>query len=805
MAQQPWDGEREAALRQARAGDLPGALKVLERLHDAHPQDLTLTSDFIVAMGWADRDDDVIRHYRVMSPGPRRDYLLIAVGLAYRHLKLPAEALAIYRLGLAQSPDNAEMAAGEIRSLTDLNESVAAILAADQNLKRWGERLPVLLAAGYAAAAQGKPVEGLRYVDRGLALDPPNSEARHDRLLMIALMGAPQVALSLDDAAPGALSAAERRLLEGDAAAALVRWGVFEPISEAERFAATDRALAALDGLILRWATQGPEAHQAILRARFDRMVALRDRVRMADALAEYEALVALGVPIPGYVLVAAADASLYLRQPEQARDLYLRGLAVDPRNPETRLALFYAYVDLDDLPSAYRQVDAAQADQAIWLYLKGLPDPQENPDHAAAELAAAEARLYADDLAAAHERIARLAEAAPNNTRYVSALANIYSVRGWTRRAEVEFEISRALKPKNAATETAQARNFLDLRDYERVPAPLADLKNRFPEDLGVRRLDRLWRVHNMAEFRLTVEQALRASASAQGGSGLAIDAQLFSPPVAANWRIFAGEHVAREQLAVGEGRIALRRSGVGVEYRNRDLVATLEGAVSAYGGDVDATLSAGGGRGRAGARATLAWSPDDHWLFGFEADSFARDTPLRALRAGVTARSGQLSATYRVSESREFELTAEGMSFSDGNQRGGLSGQYTERLLTAPFWSVDGILRVATSGNSADSERRYYNPRADAGVSTGLSITQAIYRRYEFTYDHHLTLTPGVYWERGHSSSAVASLLYEHRLRIDDVLELSLGATLSRQPYDGVYENAAAALLTLRWRFGP
>ena len=63
---------------------------------------------------------------------------------------------------------------------------------------------------------------------------------------------------------------------------------------------------------------------------------------------------------------------------------------------------------------------------------------------------------------------------------------------------------------------------------------------------------------------------------------------------------------------------------------------------------------------------------------------------------------------------------------------------------------------------------------------------------------------VTPGVYWERGYGSAGVASLLYEHRLRADDVLELALGVTLSRQPYDGVAENAAAALLTLRWRFG-
>jgi hypothetical protein len=37
--------------------------------------------------------------------------------------------------------------------------------------------------------------------------------------------------------------------------------------------------------------------------------------------------------------------------------------------------------------------------------------------------------------------------DAAPNNTRYLSALANIYSARGWPRLAAEEYDISRALK----------------------------------------------------------------------------------------------------------------------------------------------------------------------------------------------------------------------------------------------------------------------------------------------------------------------------------------------------------------------
>ncbi len=87
-------------------------------------------SDFTVVSGWAGRDDAVIRLFRVMDPGPSRDYLSEAVGLAYRHLKLPGEALPIYRQGLAQSTGNPDLAAGESRSLAELGAMGEAIQAA---------------------------------------------------------------------------------------------------------------------------------------------------------------------------------------------------------------------------------------------------------------------------------------------------------------------------------------------------------------------------------------------------------------------------------------------------------------------------------------------------------------------------------------------------------------------------------------------------------------------------------------------------------------------------------------------------
>jgi len=794
--------EHDEAVRMARGGDFAAALAVLERLQRDHPADLGIARDHIVVLVWARHDAEAVRLFAALPPGEQPDYLIEEIAESYRRLGQPAEALALFRRGLERSPDNARFAAGEIRSLVDLEQADDAVVRADANLHERGERLDVLLAAAFAVSRQRKPVEALRYLDRAALVAPTNPEVRHDRILAIDEMGAPQVALEMANQEPGLLTPAERRRVEGNAAAALVRWGVFEPPSEAQRFAASDRAIAALDDLIERWSHDGDAARDDILRARFDRMVALRDRVRMADVLDEYHSLLRRDVAIPVYAQVAAADAYLYLREPETARDLYLKALEEDPRNPETRLALFYAHIDLDDFASAYALIDAEVADQPEWIYLKGLNDPVENPARATADLAAANARLYGDELADAHLRLAALAEIAPNNTRFRSALANLYAARGWPRLAAEEYKISLALEPLSVSTGVGQARNNLDLRAYRDTEAQLADLEPRFPENLEVQRLRRLWQVHNMAEFSLNVQAAKRSATNVQGGPGITMDSALYSSPIDYNWRIFGTGSIAHEELPNDEGTITLRRLGAGIEYRRVDLVASLEGSVSTHGPDAGSTLSSGI-EGDVGGRAQAVWSVNDNWQIGGGVELFARDTPLRALRDGITANAATASVAYRESESEEISVAGSAMDFSDGNLRTGLAGHYTKRLMTRPRFSIDGILGLAGSRNSADDNRPYFNPSEDALASVGVSINQTIYRRYEFSYDHQLVVTPGVYWQRGYGSDGVGSVFYEQRIRSNDVLELGLGVSFGRQSYDGVPEDSVALLLSVRSRF--
>jgi biofilm PGA synthesis protein PgaA len=305
------------------------------------------------------------------------------------------------------------------------------------------------------------------------------------------------------------------------------------------------------------------------------------------------------------------------------------------------------------------------------------------------------------------------------------------------------------------------------------------------------------------MAEFRLDVEATPGASSSVNGGNGIAVEAQIFSSPIDYNWRVFGGGYVAHEELPEGEGNVTLRQSALGVAYSGPDLEASVAGTLTAYGPDSGDTLGSAVDEGRGGLRAEATWSVDDYLQIGGGAEIFSRDTPLRAIGNGITANSLALQATYRESELMALRTGAKAMDFSDGNRRISLDTAYTHRLITRPQVTLDGILGLAASANSADANRPYFNPDRDGLVTAAASMQQNLYRRYEFIWDHRLVLTPGLYWQQGYGTSPVASVSYEQRLRIDDVFDASLGLGLGRQSYDGSYENAIAIMFRLTQRF--
>ena len=336
------------------------------------------------------------------------------------------------------------------------------------------------LAEGYAWRRADDPFKAIAAYTEALRLAPANEEARTAAAALLKGEGAPFGAAAVaGTAAPYA----------ADQAAAVVRWGAqTRPTDAAYRFDGTDAAIARLDALL---AARPPPPATERRRLRLDRLVALRDRVRMQDVVAEGDRLRAAS-PLPHYAEQAYADALLYLRRPEDARAAYARVLAASPKDLLARYGMFYASVDLDDFRSAYATIDAIVDDEPIWrVYLDG-PARYANPNRANAEVTAASARHYGNQLADAWARIVRIVDAAPANKEARLALYQIARARGWPRRARAEGEIAASLDPDSAGAKIALAEIAIADCRFAEARRMVADLVALYPEDRQVQQLAR-------------------------------------------------------------------------------------------------------------------------------------------------------------------------------------------------------------------------------------------------------------------------------------------------------------------------
>jgi biofilm PGA synthesis protein PgaA len=791
--------ERHRAIDLARAGKYEQALALLRQLRAKYPSDVTEVMDYIAVSSWAGHDNDAVTQYEKIVKQPMPDYVLEAVGHSYRRTHQSEKALAVYLRGLKQSPRNEIFAAGEVRCLDDLGRYAEGVTVAKQYTAQYGERLDVLLAGGEASNFDDQTVEALNFYERAENISPRNGEALRGLIHAEDRVGAPQLALKKADKHPGLMKGEEYRAIVGDSDSSLVRWGPLEPVNEASRYEATDAALTTLDQHISQWsAANDPKYYPNIIRARFDRLIALRDRSRMQDVVNDYNALVQEGIEVPPYALGPVGDAYLALRQPEIARDIFLKVLQGEPNDFEARRLLAYSYLECEQYDEAYATIDKLREDEPTWIYLKGEPERQPNAARAMVDIDSGNLRAYGEMLQDADNKLTPVVETAPYDARNRAAAGNLYMMRGWPRKAMEQFQIGKAIQDgHDVANETGIAMANLDLQNFREAEAGVQNLMQRFPENNDVQRANRLWQVHNMAEidvhagYNFTPSESSSATNSPHG-QGYDVGAELYSAPIDYNWRLFAGEDYAHERNPNAEGIIDYSRSNAGVEYRNADVTASIAPTFNAYNGHQ-----------RVGADGVAHYTFNDMWTAGIAAELFSAATPLRALNAGVTANQYDINTTWRQSESRSLSLDAYVMPFSDGNFRTVQDAEYIERLYTNAIFKLDAEVNLASSQNNKNENRLYYNPSLDFTALAALRGTQTLYRRYETLWEHSLLAMPGLYSQQHYGTSPAWTVRYEHRLHYNDVLNAGVGVNYTHQDYDGSAEDAVSLTMDVVERF--
>src|SRR3546814_10293739 len=98
---------------------------------------------------------------------------------------------------------------------------------------------------------------------------------------------------------------------------------------------------------------------------------------------------------------------------------------------------------DLEEIASAVTHIDAVNGRRPIWLYEKGQPEKLPNSHRLESEMAAANGRLFADDLPEAERRFSAMTDAAPGNVGLRTSRASIWRMRGLPRAAESDLKIA--------------------------------------------------------------------------------------------------------------------------------------------------------------------------------------------------------------------------------------------------------------------------------------------------------------------------------------------------------------------------
>ncbi len=776
------------AVAAARAGRHEEALRALAALTAEFPQEARYLDDYAVILGWAGRDAEALALLPRIDLTRAPAYALEGIARSARGTGDAALAVRILRLAVERFPDRIESRVMLARALADASQHAEVARALEDAQARFGDSVALLLARAYVAETRGDYFDALALHQRVLERDPANREAQRGQILMAARAHSPVRALELAAANPGILSAGERGALEADATAARIRWGAIQAALDPgpARFAETDAALRATDPLAARLAAASTplSAHERTLL--YDRIVALRDRFRMTYAVALYERLVALELAVPAYARLAVAEALLYLERPERAGELFREVLAEQPERFAAALGLFYALVETERHAEAAEEIDRLVVRTPRLLYAGDPLMERPNPQYQTAVAARSMAPAYADRPQQAEDETTALVLRAPFSMPLRENAASVAFMRGWPRRGEEELRWVLAAEPDNGIADAERVAPLLEMHEFREAERALAHGLQTAPEDKRVRLAEDRWAVHNLRELYVDATVGRSSGGAPTGTRDYAIDAWLYSTPIANDWRAYAHAHLANAQFT--EGTVDWHRYGAGIEHRRRDLLLTAE-------------LSAGAGE-SAGVALGARWWASDHITVSGSAQTESNAVPLQARLFGIGGRSAEVATTYRVHESRAFAAGLRAIDFSDGNLRTELNLAWSERLVTGPVYKLDLLLETNASRNTRE-DAPYFNPSSDFTPSLTLANDWLTWRRYARSFRQRLSLTAGSYHQSGFGAGGVWGVQYEHIWEVDRRLYLRYGLGRNVHPYDGARTTRDYALLTLGWRF--
>ena len=778
----------QQAVKEARSGRTGPALESLRTLQEELPGRQDILGDYAVVLGWAGQHEAALLLLEKIKRADAPAYVLEGLAGSARRLQRFELSESLYREANAHAPLRLEPQIGLALILADqgkLDEANAMVMKLRAQFPR---RIDVLEASAEIATARRDYFGALAIDQKILAQEPDNRAALQSRILTLARIGAPGLAITLADRSPGVLDPQERDALEANDTASRIRWGsvAADTGRGLERFALIDSALEDSESAGKRSLDPAAELPLSERQRALDRIVALSERFRMQEAIDLFQAIVSRKAAVPPYAKSAAASAYLYLEQPERARDLYYEVLDADPDNLEARLGLFYALDECEQHDAALAHIERVVATTPSLIDAWSAATIRENPAYARVLAARAMAPLFFNRPGEAEHRLHALSDRAPFNMDIRTSYASSLGARGWPRTAEQELRWILSADPNNSGALGERAGALLEMRDYRAAEVALVNAQAVAAEDKRVMRATRLSEVNNMRE--LIVDGTLgRSSGGPTGTKDFALESWLYSSPIAYQYRAFAHAYGAQSQFSEGTAR--RERVGVGLEYRTPQMIATGELVQGINGSE-------------SGVAGSLAYTPNDFWTFRGGLDSSSNEIPLQARLTGVNARRAFGEVIWRAHESRRAAVLFDYFDFSDGNRREVIQALWTERVFAGPVYKLEVTAGLYTSHNSL-AGTEYFNPSNDFSPTLEFANEWLQWRRYTQSFRHRLVLTVGSYSQQGFGSGPVSGARYEQEWQADDRLVVRYGVGRSLHPYEGVQTGRNYGYLYLNWRF--
>ncbi|MCS2169584.1 poly-beta-1,6 N-acetyl-D-glucosamine export porin PgaA [Scandinavium sp. TWS1a] len=784
------DGAYDKKVLLARDGQTAPLLNWLQQRAQHAPLTESQVADWLQVSGWAGHDADVISLWRRYSPKMAiPTWGVAAAAQAYRNQQQWDVSLVLWDKARKMSPDDDDIRARWVMTLADARHDKQALYEAQRLVRDAPSAYHYQLLA-YAWRAQGKSRDSLLSLTLAWQNHQQGKAFKTDLLAAWDKNHIAFPALRLSRSMN--ISAAASRQLELKAAAVMVRNARTTTHGEAEHYVVADQVLARYDSLLAQW-KNNPDAQADIRQARIDRLGALLTRQRFAEVTDEYQPLTADGKPVPDYAKRWVASAWLAQMRPDKAHrlfnDVYKK---VSPATllPDDQQEMFYASIENEDFPAAKCEAERIIADSPYNTFHYGSPVPQPNDSWLNGRLLMSQYLQMANRLPEAEQYARHLARSGPGNQGLLINYASVLAARGLPRAAERELKLAEPLEPSNPELERQQAEVAMDLQEWRQMDLLTDDLVARNPDAPDILQLERDRDLQNGYELRITGDKGISSDSPISGSHDFTLKTALYGPRIADHWRPFAGFNYATGEFDEGKG--SNRDVLGGVEYTSRDNWAELELSNRNF---------AGGNK--LGVRFSGWHDVNDNWHIGGSAQRMSSETPLRALRNGITSNGGDLWVRWYQSERREYQLTLAPQWFSDGNTRMALNFTGKERLWTTPHFTLDFTPDISASSNSK-TDTPYYNPKRDLAILPALSAEQILYRRYNTVWSQLFTAGLGAYVQKGEKNGAITTLGYGQRIQWNNQLDMDVMLTWDKRPYDGTREKNLGVAFDLNYRFG-